>query len=412
MSLAPALLLRPMNKDRNVLVRANSLFQGYHVTASLPASMTAMVRESGKPYLVDPQTYLFMLPPKRLIDPEKGTLRSAIATLVMGYGAPFKEAAGVRALTPIDFANDQAARCVVERVLAHQRLKFSGQLALPLDPYYDKYQLWDPDEKRENDAPARPPQVLVPPYFYVKAPDDPWLDTNVRFARHALAARQPKDLVYAIVLVAKNLLADRGAIERVAKAYLSVPVDGYLIWPNDFVEEREPLPRLAGLSRLVASLADSGRRVSKLYGGYLSALMSARGLRGFSSGLGYGTSKNAFAFGGGGGGKPVPKFYLPGLHCTLPLVEAERIVRARPSLRCKCSVCVATYGNKMDTFAAMAEDGRSELHFLQVRSSEIHHLTDAGIKDVVKELVKTASDVQKSAVVDASFLRTWAEAVG
>jgi hypothetical protein len=118
---APALLLRPGLQEKRIITRANGLFQGFHVSASLPGPMTAMLRESGKPSMVDPHTYLFTLRPKRLLKPDTTALRPSVASLAQGYGAPFDAAAGTRPLTPIDFAQSASARACVERICSHQR---------------------------------------------------------------------------------------------------------------------------------------------------------------------------------------------------------------------------------------------------------------------------------------------------
>jgi hypothetical protein len=179
------------------------------------------------------------------------------------------------------------------------------------------------------------------------------------------------------------------------------------LWPNDFVEEAQPLGQLQGLARLLSMLADGGRRVSKLYGGYLSALLASRGLRGFSCGLGYGASKNAFAY-GGGGGAPAQKFYIPRLHRSVRFEEAERMIEASPSLRCTCVVCADVYGRRPGNFAQMRNEGRCELHFLHARRTELQQLGDASLNDLTKQLERTASEFDRSALVRAGFMRDWA----
>ncbi len=144
----PAMLLRPRGQDSQVLMRGNRLFQGYHVRAALPGSITSVVRESGKSWLVDPETYVFAQAHRRLLDFKKDppVVRSSAAALACAYGAPFSSIVGRRSLSPEDFAKEGFAREAVERVLCHQRAKFAGQLGLALDPYYEKYGIWDDED--------------------------------------------------------------------------------------------------------------------------------------------------------------------------------------------------------------------------------------------------------------------------
>jgi hypothetical protein len=394
-----------------VLTRANGLFQGYHVRAGLPDTTAELVRDSGKPYLVDPETYIFTLDPKRLLDPknEQPVVRRGALTLATGYGAPFRDVAGKRRLQLDDFSDEVTARDCVERVLAYQRSKLTMQFSL-FDPYYEKYRLWDDPEPSPAEG-RRPPLVLVPPYFYFKDSADAWLDLNVELGRHALVARREGDLVYPILLFPGKLLEHTNIVNAVADRYLAEPFDGFLLWPNDFVEEREPESRLKGLARLIEKMADSGRRVSKLYGGYLSALLSLRGLRGFSCGLGYGNKKNAFTYGGGGGGrKMAQRFYVPGLHQAFEFDRATSILDACPDLRCSCPVCQDVYGSRMDHFSQMLGGGHCELHFLHARRDELRDVGQADAQQLASDLRRSAA-LFDQAGLDVGFLDAWARLV-
>jgi hypothetical protein len=412
-SSGPALLVRPRQQDRSVLTRANGLFRGYHVRAGLPDATAELVRDSGKPYLVDPETYIFTLDPKRLLDLKKEhqppILRRGALALANGYGAPFRDVVGTRRLQLEDFANPVVARECVERVLTYQRSKLTMQLSL-FDPYYEKYRLWDDPEPSPAES-GRPPLVLVPPYFYFKDSIDAWLDLNVELGRHALAARREGDLVYPILLFPGKLLEHADIVDAVASRYLAEPFDGFLLWPNDFVEEREPEGRLKGLARLVEKLADAGRRVSKLYGGYLSALLSLRGLRGFSCGLGYGNKKNAFAYGGGGGGRKVAqRFYIQGLHQAFEFDQATSILDGCADLRCSCPVCQDVYGTRMDHFSQMLGGGQCELHFLHARRDELRDVGHADAHQLASDLRRSAARFDQAGL-DVGFLDAWARLV-
>jgi hypothetical protein len=404
-SAAPALLLRPRPEDRALLSKANGLFRGYHLAANQSASLTDVVRGYGKPFLVDPQTYIFSVPPSRHFDTEKNTLRRTSATLSSAYGEPFGSIVGVRRIMPDDLADSELLADAVSRVLGYQRDKALGQMGLPLDPYYDKYRLWDD----EPGAAGLIPQVLIPPYFYFKSPTDPWLGVNLCAARKALELRRGQERVYPVLLFSEKLLDDEAAVDATVAAFLSEPFDGYLLWPNRFDEVRQSAERLRALARLVSSLAASGRRVSKLYGGYWSVLMGPRGLGGVSCGLGYSSSRNAFAY-GGRNGKTVKNYYIPQLHLSVPLEEAFRMVEAEPRLRCACQVCSETYGRRTERFVAMRERSKCEAHFLNARREEMNLVAESGTLGAIRDLKETCKRLKSSAVA-TDFLDVWMRAL-
>lgn len=404
----PVLLIRPSNKDKRVIARAAELFQGFHLPASAPPYLATLVRESNKPHVIDPQAYLFRLSPKQLIDPKKERVRPGITALAKRYGPPFEDVAGVRKLDPDDFADEGVCQAVAERVAGFQRRKCrAGQLALDLDPYYEKYKLWDesdPVPKAVDD-----PVVLVPPFFYFTSPDDPWLEINLKLARGALQARGAGERVVPALLFRAGLLTNRDAITKIVRRWASEPFDGYLIWPNNFIEEKAGSKSLSGLMHLVGELAATGRPVDKLFGGFFSALLWSRGLRGFSSGLGTASSRNAFAFGGAGPRKTaVHRYYIPGLHRSYGLEDANAILNDNPRLRCGCEVCREAYGRSFKHFGAMAEKGMCQTHFLLARSAEIQHLSNGGAADVVGDMRTTLREMERRGETGYGFLGAWA----
>lgn len=395
---APSLLLRPRAEDTKLLGRANGLFGGYHLGANQSAGLTDLVRGYGKPVLVDPQTHIFSVPPSRHYDAESGRLRRTSDQLSQAYGEPYCTTVGSRRLGVDDFADETVAMASVTRVLTYQRNKSLGQLGLPLDPYYSKYRLWDEDVGGAGLL----PQVLVPPYFYVRGAEDPWLHVNLSAAEMAEAMKRGQERVYPVLLFAESLLDDPAELSGIADVYLRLKCDGYLLWPNRFDEARQSPDRLRALAALVSRLADSGRPVSKLYGGYWSVLLGSRGLAGVSCGLGYWSSRNAFSY-GGRGGSPQKNFYIPDLHVSVPFEDAYKMVEAEPRLRCKCPVCVAAYGGRMERFSEMRASGKCEAHFLYARRQEMERLEAGDEKEARRELTATRERLRSSPVSTAYF---------
>jgi hypothetical protein len=385
-------------------MHGSGLFQGYHVRVQLPGTITSVIRESRKPWLVDPETYVFAQAHRRLLDVQKDppVVRKSIAELVLAYGAPFSDAAGRRSLTPSDFSSEVVARRAVSQVLEYQRAKFRGQLGLFPEPYYDKYSIWDEDDAQDA---ARPPQrVLVPPYFFVKSLDDPWLAVNVALLRHAIDLRKKGELIYPILLFRSQLLSVPGVVAGIVRRYQAEKADGYLLWPDNFKEELQTPESLKGLSRLVQDLSDSGQRVTKLYGGFFTALLGRNGLRGFSCGLGYGASKSAFAY---GGGPPVPRYYIPRLHRAFEFEQARGLLQANSALFCGCNICKDVFGRNLKHFDQMLQRGRSEYHFLTTRDAELRQISEASAKDIATELRASHAAFPGSAA-GGEYLESWA----
>lgn len=403
----PALLLRAANQDKRVMAEAAGLFEGYQLTASAPGFLSTIVRESNKPFVVDPQTYLFAQKPKRHLDPKKGRPKPGIARLADEYGPPFDRALTERELTPEDFADSAGACRVVERTLEVQRRKCrAGQLGLLPDPYYEKYRVFD-DAEPQPSLPGGP-LVLVPPFFLVRSPNDPWMGVNLHLTRCALQARQADERIVPTLLFNPGLLTDRDVIARIVAQWSDLPVDGFLLWPNDLIEERGHRGRLAGLAQIVDQLAATGKPVRKLYGGFYSAMLWKRGLQGFSSGLGTATSRNVLFFGGGGARRTSRhKYYIPLLHRSYPIEEARSILEAHPRLRCTCDLCREVYGKSMRHFSEMETKDLCQRHFLIARSEEMRMLCNGGMGEVLAEMRTTYCDLQRHGDGDYEFLNSW-----
>jgi len=407
----PLMLLRPLSGNKRLLRAAEGLYHGLHVPVTVADFMADFVLETDKPFIADPSTYLFVLRPEQLRDPETRAIRPVHRKLAVGFGAPFENVLGRRALTVADFPETgTAADEAVQRVLAHQKSKFAGQMNLPLDPYYSKYLLYADQAPTDAAPPPTGPAYLIPPYFPFRGVDDPWYALNLRLAERALDVRAEGEPVAPTIHVTAKALEDAGTVSRVAEDYRARAFDAFFLWVNDLPEERATALRLRGLMHLVRGLSADGRRVFKLYGGYFSMLLFAQGLSGFTCGLGQGAWKNSYAYGPGGGGKPKPKFYVGPLHRSLEIVDAERLLREHESLRCACKTCQEVYGSNFDRFAEMGGDGHCEEHFLYARRAEARAILDGGVDACLSGLAGTVREFgDMNPLVLVNSLRTWRE---
>jgi|GEM_PF-2602042 len=410
----PVMLARPTTRNRKVLEDGNAIkhYHGVHLGINVPRTVVDFARDLGKPTLVDPMTYVFVIEPERLKNRKTGEVPKWIASAAGTYGLPLGISTDYKPLRPAGLLGSDAVRAAfTEKVLAHQDKLFEGQMSL-FGTQYDKYAQWSEEqgEKTQVPASAASPAVLIPPYFYFRRPDDEWYKAAWACAGDALRHRHRGQLIYPVLHFARQRLSEKANIDRVAGEYAGGGFDGFFLWPNDFREEKEPLDRCLGLVRLVRSLTESGKPVFKLYGGFFSMLLFEHGLKGFSCGMGSGTYKNAFAT-GGSRRKPESQFYVPALHRSLAMTDAERLLKAYPALRCGCRACRGTYGDDVSKFGHMGRRGLCESHFLNARRDELKACAEGGVPRLLRTIKGTAGEFASNALVDVRALETWRRAV-
>jgi len=405
----PFIFLRLQLAEKKVLEAGASLgvYHGLHVSALLPSSVDRLVRDLGKPFVLDPMSYLLALPRRRLLDETLEKLKPSIRALSERHAPRVREILTQRSLEPSDLIEPPSlVREIAQNVLDYQRTRFLGQPRL-FNVYYDRYALWDDEEMPEPVPSSMAPAVVIPPYFYFKRAGDPWYELSLEFAEESLELRQAGESVWPVLLMPSRSLANSDEIASIVGDYGSGKFDGVFIWINNFSEEREhSVKKHEGLVSLVKQLATAGKPVFKLFGGYFSALLYPSGLLGFSCGLGYGSSKNAFAY-GRGGGPFQPNYYIPRLHRAVPLNTAEELLRAYPSLRCSCKICVRTFGTNMDRFGQMRKHGLCQSHFLNARHQELKRVSEHRMEELMAELEDTTPEFSSSDMIDTGHLEVW-----
>ena len=398
----PALILKLGNlREKDFFRTGSSLYDGIILTAtmleSFYPSVSAFIKGSAKPFVIDPMVYAFSRPPAYVKSSKDGLVKRSFLAISRQYGSLIELTAGQRPITWNELESNIAyVEEVSRRVLEYQVYKV---LPPNLFDYYSEFEVYLPQAR---------PEVLVPPYFYFKDVSDPWYQTSLRFATTALEVKEQDWKIFPVLLFSRQLLASDEDIEKMAYDYGSKPFDGYFIWVNDFREDRESVARLKGLASLVRALAESKRPVFKLYGGYFSALLFNLGLSGFSCGLGYGASKNAFAYGGPKGpSKPV--YYVPRLHRFLSFEKAEDLLRRHPGFICTCPVCSEVFGNNMDAFHKMRETKHCHRHFLNIRHREMMEISSRGLDVFSSDLESTIQEYERRRLgaVDISNLKSW-----
>lgn len=410
---APQIFLRASTKEKRVIgeASAHGYFHGLHLSATLPGFMVDFVRSLGRPFFIDPVLYQFIWNKKGLKN-DKGFIKPSVKKIADKYGDPVKKHAGRRPLKPDDFTSDwKRIDDMVANIMEFQNnILTTGQQTL--DAYYDKYDIID-DEEEEEPIPAADPKpwALVAPYLPFKELDDPWYEVTLKLALKAAEQSDGADPLYPVILIPPNILENTDDIKRICDDYAAGEFSGYFIWVNKFSENNVNGEKASGLIELVRRLSSDGKPVYKLFGGYLSTLLHQHGLTGFSCGIGYGDSKNVYAYPGGGRGSGQPRYYIPRLHRSLELADAERLIREYPDLACRCEVCRSIYGDSIDKFPEMKESGRCQSHFMNSRQREITLIMEKGTEAAVKEMLSTADEFRDNELVDVGNLATWAQAI-
>lgn len=394
------------SREKDLLKTARKAYDGILVTASMiesfGSSIPSFIRGLDKPFIIDPMVYAFVQPITNIMATKGGKIKKSLIEISVKYGSIVEREIGKRPISWQDFQHNQGnVEELTKNVLSYQleRLKRPPSFA----DYYSEFEFLLPQVE---------PEVLIPPYFYFKDTQDPWYSVSLKFAKQALNIKQHNWKIFPVILVPPQLLEKQQEMEAVVDDYIYDNYDGFFIWVNDFKEEYASVKQLQGLIKLVAMLARSQKPVLKLYGGYFSALLWHADLTGFSFGLGYGSSKNVFAY-GGARGAPNPLYYMPELHRLLSLPKAEDLIRRYPGLMCNCPTCKTVIGANPANFSRMKDSNRTAQHFLNVRLGEIGDLSKTNVASISTGLEKSVQIFAQNllAGINIDNLRKWHEAL-
>jgi hypothetical protein len=389
-------------REKYILKVARQEYDGIFVSAStietFRSSVPSFIRGLDKPFVIDPMTYVFALPLRSIMASKDSKIKRAFVEMSIRYGTIVQREIGKSAINWQDFQNaPEIVEELTKNVLSYQleRLKRPPSFA----DYYSEFELLLPEVE---------PEILIPPYFYFRDIHDPWYTVTLKFARKALDIKQKNWKVFPVIIIPRQLLEKRDEVETLVSDYISDNYDGFFIWVNNFKEEDANFKQLKGLVELVTALTSSRKPVLKLYGGYFSALLWYAGLAGFSFGLGYGSSKNAFAY-RKTKSAPNPLYYVHELHRFLTLPKAEDFLKRYPNLMCNCPTCKAFINADHLNLSCMRDINRAAQHFLNVRLNELSELSKAQVTSVSTGLEQSIQDfdLRLLSAINIDNLRNW-----
>jgi hypothetical protein len=203
-------------------------------------------------------------------------------------------------------------------------------------------------------------------------------------------------------------------------------------------EEKISESRLAALVDGIRAFEAAGRKVYNMHGGYLSVLLSKRGLTGFSHGVGYGESKDVVPV--IGVVVPTVNYHYPPLHIRTSIIDVERALSELEIFDtddfhakvCDCTVCKGVLAGDLKNLRQFGEFtlkvGRQResqtpdsakkcrLHFLLSRRKEIAHVAELTAQQLKQELRDTAKEYANlpgylTLQAKARHLNMWAKAL-
>lgn len=402
--------LHPRFSDRKILIDAAPLLDGFQIGATLAKSLEELVRGMRKPFWVEPMLYMFGLDPKHVTQKDKPGVRNSLRIVASRYSEFLEQRVGKVKVLAKDITTQLGLlQEITENCLEFQRSKLaSAQLDFSQAPL-DKYDLLAGDNGRFQSY-AIKPAMLVAPFFHFKKVGDDWYDGTLKLFQMSRKFKRDDEALYQGICLTPGCLADFSSVERIVRDFGANDADGTFLWINGFEEEKASPTQIRGLIRLISGLHDEHHPVIKIYGGFLSILMSNYGLGAFSCDLSFKSYRNLTTYRWGPPPEVQPRFYIPALHRAYKLNQALGILLAAPEFQCRCRLCTEAYGDRLELFLpAMSRPGLCERHFLNVQRNEINRVTSHSLDDLCYRIKDTIRVMDQKQTIDVTHLKVWSD---
>lgn len=350
-----------------------------HILEGLTKRITSMVAKLNKPYVIDPHTYVFGADVKHIQE------KRWFDKLLGNYGLdtmiedPNNFALSSSLLIDENQQSTNNLKELVENVTNYQRTKIQKT-------YEDINEFEEFDEEPTENLNFKP-KWIIPPYFFIDVSREDWLAVNINSIKLAIENRKPDEKIFAVIMIAKEMLPYTKDIDEIVNKYDIEGVDGYMIWCADINENTDKERDLKYFQKFITKLANNKKPIHNMYGGLFSLLLEGKGMTGTCHSICYGEHKIPFSTGGGGS---ITRFYQPHLYAKIPLARTEEVEKALELKKCDCQHC-------NDLNDKNTKGGELELagkHFLLRRITELDEINSKGTKLFLEKLT-TASEMAK-----------------
>jgi hypothetical protein len=264
---------------------------------------------------------------------------------------------------------------VVRRVIEFQTTYSSSATAK-----VDKYNALLVEAGRAAlDSVPEHPVRLIPPYWAVGGVDDPWWALTREAVELALTDH-PGEVLPIVTL------RSGAALDLFAGLIQDLPdgCDEVYCWASNWNEGDATADDVDGWLGAIDAGAERDISVKNLYGGYLSVLMTARGLAGLNHGIGYSENRDSDRL--SATGAPPTRYYLSALREFFTVPNAQPVIDHLPAdWACDCDVCqLVTDENGRPQVGRLSTE-QLKRHFLIARHREFVRV-DAGLAPELDDL--------------------------
>ena len=247
-------------------------------------------------------------------------------------------------------------------------------------------------------------------------------------------------IVYAEIVIDKDILIDSEEVEKVIKEYSACVIDGFLIWIDNFLEISESEKTLGKYKDFLIELSKCGKPIIAMHGSYFSVSLAGKDkklLAGVGHGIEYGEYRPVIPV---GGGVPLAKFYFPKFHKRVDYdPDANNILlemgwaknkQAYLSKVCSCNMCKKIITTDVETsfheygetkiseknnqaYPTASAMDKSRTHYLYNKVEEYLFCRSSTISSIIEKLQENQKTAEKLKVVHPfDHLKKWINVLG
>lgn len=334
-------------QEQDILLKAADFYNGLIVKANLitsfPGATYSFLQKIGKDFFIDPITYIFASKAEYLCA-EEDSPKDVYLELAGKYLSKFQDNLKAGQATDIYALKSDEISTLTKNVINFQKHVWDS-VGGDVDVF----------QKLLNEI-STPvvPIFYIAPYFVIRSNE---LTESLRVNTSLIdeAAKLENDIA-AIIPLEKELLDNSVALATVAEKYSKTKASLFIFWIDNFDEIDVSPDRLNNLVVFIEALKKKGR-VMNLFGGFLSAMLTKKGLDAFAHGLAYSERRG---FEPVQGMMPTPMYYFLPFHQRYPvdkfISQFSRIKAGDFKTKvCSCLICEKLLSMDPEPASAMSD---------------------------------------------------------